>query len=137
MFFSVQAYAQKAGSIELFSKKTGHKYIFTVEIVETETERNRGLMFREALDPHAGMLFVYPDQEIRTFWMKNTRIALDLIFIDTNNKIVHIHPNAIPMDETSISSQFPARYVLEVNAGMAKQCGLGKGDKVKIKLPAP
>jgi hypothetical protein len=136
MFFSVQVYAQQFGSIELFSKKTGRKYVFKVEIAGTEAKRSRGLMFRETLDPQAGMLFVYPDQKLRTFWMKNTLVALDLIFIDTKNRIVHIHPDAIPMDETNIPSQFPARYVLEVNAGMAKQCGFNKGDKVKIKIPS-
>ncbi|RPI79612.1 MAG: DUF192 domain-containing protein [Desulfobacteraceae bacterium] len=135
IFTSVQIYAQQLGSVELFNKKTGRKYVFNVEIAQTETERSRGLMYRKALDPQAGMLFVYPDQKFRTFWMKNTLIALDLIFIDTKKRIVHIHPNAIPMDETNIPSQFPAQYVLEVNAGMAKQCGLNKGDRVKIKTP--
>jgi hypothetical protein len=136
-FYSSLAFPQKLGSVELISKKTGQSCVFTVEIAATEAERNRGLMFREALDPQAGMFFVYPDQKIRIFWMKNTKIALDMIFIDSDNTIVHIHHNAIPMSKADIPSLFPARYVLEVNAGTAKQYGIVKGDKVKIEVPAP
>ena len=136
-FYSSPILGQRMGQVEALSQKTGRSCIFTVEIAETKDERSRGLMFREALDPHAGMLFIFPDQDLRIFWMKNTKIPLDLIFMDDNKRIVHIHHNATPMSEANISSRVPARYVLEVNAGMANKCGLARGDKVKINLSVP
>ncbi len=99
------------------------------ETAVTPYEQARGLMFRPYLPSRYGMLFVHDRDEILHYWMKNVVIGLDMIFINGKNDVVHIHPDAEPHDETTISSRYPARYVLEVNAGEAKQCGIRRGVK--------
>ncbi len=106
--------------------------VFNVELAVTPVEQERGLMFRKKLPDNSGMLFLYNDDDIRYFWMKNTFISLDLIFIDAKRKIVSVHHNARPGDETTISSLYPARYVLEVKAGRAKQCGIKPGMAARL-----
>jgi uncharacterized membrane protein (UPF0127 family) len=105
---------------------------FTLELARTPGEQNKGLMFRDSLPVDRGMLFVFDGDEIRHFWMLNTRIPLDMIFIDSGLKVVHIHHQAVPHDTTAISSRTPARYVLEVIGGRASQCSIEKGTKVKF-----
>ncbi len=105
---------------------------FNVEIAATEEEHERGLMFRESLPDNGGMLFLYNNDEVRYFWMKNTLIALDMIFISAKRRVVSVFHAARPMDGTTISSIYPARYVLEVNAGKAKQCNIKAGTKVRF-----
>ena len=92
-------------------------------------------MYRESLPEDSGMLFVFGDEAVRSFWMKNTLIPLDMIFIDSNRRIVHIEENTQPCesDPCSIySSQLPAMYVIEVNAGFSERNGLGAGDSVTL-----
>ncbi|MDR2018914.1 MAG: DUF192 domain-containing protein [Syntrophobacterales bacterium] len=102
---------------------------FTVEVATTPKDQTLGLMFRERLDQDAGMLFDFGRDEMRYFWMKNTLIPLDMIFIGSDMKVVHIHRWARPKDETSISSKFLTRYVLEVNGGKAASCRVKTGAK--------
>jgi uncharacterized membrane protein (UPF0127 family) len=109
---------------------------FKVELAVTPEEQSRGLMFRKNLRPDSGMLFVGSRDELRFFWMKNTYISLDMLFIDSHNEVKHIHYGAKPLDETSISSQYPVQYVLEINAGRAKKCNIRQGTKMNI-LPGP
>ena len=88
------------------------------EIADDNEERTRGLMFRKILDENSGMLFVFDDEDFQTFWMKNTLIPLDIIFIDNNFRIVDIK-NAAPCEKDPCSlyqSSMPAKYVLEVNS---------------------
>ena len=105
---------------------------FAVEVVTTPEEQARGLMFRERMDADAGMLFDFHGDEMRYFWMRNTLIPLDMIFIGTDMKVVHIHRWAKPKDETNISSKFPARYVLEINGGRAASCRIEAGLKARF-----
>ena len=104
---------------------------FTVEVADDAIERQQGLMHRQELPRTAGMLFVYHTTRVVSFWMKNTFIPLDMIFLDETGTIVHIHENAVPLDLTSISSQRPTRYVLEINAGMSRLLGLSIGSELR------
>lgn len=103
---------------------------FQVEVVREERDRNRGLMFRQSLPENGGMLFDYdPPQEI-AFWMKNTYIALDIIFIDASGRIIRIAENTSPLSLERIPSGGVARAVLEINGGMSATLGIKPGDRV-------
>jgi uncharacterized membrane protein (UPF0127 family) len=101
-----------------------------VEIAKKPADLAHGLMGRESMPPDHGMLFIFPHSRILQFWMKNTPLFLDMIFMDEHGKIVHIHSRARPFDETLISSQVPALAVLEINGGLAKEWGLEIGDRL-------
>jgi hypothetical protein len=119
--------------VALFSDGTGRELCrFKVELAVTPEEQSRGLMFRKDLGSDSGMLFVNSGDDMRFFWMKNTYIPLDMLFIDSRNEVKHIHYGAKPLDETSISSQHPVQYVFEVNAGRAKKCNIRQGAKMSI-----
>ncbi len=105
---------------------------FRVELATTPEEHSRGLMFRKYLDSNAGMLFIFDDDDIRFFWMKDTLIPLDIIFINSRLEVVDIHRFAKPMDEMTIVSRLPVRYVLEINGGKVDYCGIKKGVKAKF-----
>jgi uncharacterized membrane protein (UPF0127 family) len=103
-----------------------------VELARTAAERARGLMFREQLEPDAGMLFIYEGERNLSFWMKNTLIPLDMIFISKELRVVGIVENAVPQTETSRRIDQPAQFVLEVNAGFAAANGIGPGTEVEF-----
>ncbi len=103
---------------------------FTVEIADDGKERAQGLMFRDTLAPDAGMLFDYFEEQETSFWMQNTLIPLDMIFIGADGTVKNIHVNARPMDTTSIPSEFPVRFVLEIPGGRSVEIGLRDGDKM-------
>lgn len=105
---------------------------FNVVLAITPEEQMRGLMFRKELKKTEGMLFIYNDDAVRYYWMKNTYLPLDLIFIDSNLRVVDVYKNARPMDETTIISKGFARYTLEVNAGQADRCKIKNGTRVKF-----
>ncbi len=108
---------------------------FNVEIADTPQERATGLMHRESLDPDSGMLFVFEQPGIYSFWMKDTLIPLDMIWIDANDDVVFIAENVQPCKTSSCDSIRPGKaalYVLEVNAGTVSKIGLEAGDKVEI-----
>ncbi len=96
---------------------------FSVEIARTPEEKQKGLMFRESLSDDSGMLFVFENDAPRTFWMKNTLITLDMIFIDESMKIVEIKADVPPCEEDPCPTYTskPAKYVLEINGGVAEQ----------------
>lgn len=104
---------------------------FMVEIADTDEERARGLMFRESMAADRGMLFKFPDERERSFWMRNTYISLDIVYIDANGRVVSIARNTVPFSEASIPSYGPARAVLEVNAGTADRLGWRAGDRIE------
>lgn len=109
---------------------------FRVEIADTPEERTQGLMYREFLPEKRGMLFVFEDEHIRSFWMKNTLISLDMIFINSKQEVVDVQ-TAKPCEEDpciSYTSQESAKYVLEVNAGIAKEYGVHIGDTVALSV---
>ena len=103
---------------------------FTVEIADDEAERAKGLMFRDHLAPDAGMLFDYGREQLASFWMQNTVIPLDMIFIGADGVVKNIHVNARPMDTTSIPSGVPIRFVLEIPGGRSTEIGLKVGDRM-------
>lgn len=107
------------------------KSLFTVEIASNEAEREQGLMCRSALKPGEGMLFEFDDVAPRNFWMQNTLIGLDIIYISADGRIVSIQKNAKPLDRTPLPSDGPATGVLEIEAGLSDKLGLKPGDKVK------
>ncbi|HCO55916.1 DUF192 domain-containing protein [Pelagibacterium nitratireducens] len=106
-------------------------FTFTVEIADTPEETSRGLMFREELAPDAGMLFDFIDERPTSFWMQNTLIPLDMLFIKADGEIVRIHENAIPMDTTPIPSGEPVRFVLEIPGGRSAELGLEAGARLE------
>lgn len=111
----------------------GAKKDFFVEIADNDLTRKIGLMNRDSLAADRGMLFVFSKSGMMNFWMKNTKIPLDMVFIDDNRKISHIVSNAQPCvsdDCPLYNSKFPARYVVELAAGVAENAGLKKGDLV-------
>lgn len=104
---------------------------FTVEIADQPAEQTRGLMFREKLASSAGMLFVYPAPGAPTFWMKNTLIPLDMLFITPDGTIASVHPEAVPGDLTGISGGSGILAVLEIRGGLAQALGIEPGDAVR------
>jgi uncharacterized membrane protein (UPF0127 family) len=110
---------------------------FVVEIANTTEKQALGLMFRDSMPADQGMLFIFPDEAPRRFWMKNTRIALDIIYFDKDLKLVSISADTPPCrvsDCPGYPSAAPAKYVLELNAGTAAELGVGSGDRLKLEL---
>src|SRR5262245_52029556 len=111
---------------------TGNRKIkFNVELAVNEAERARGLMFRDKLGPYDGMLFDFHREAPVSFWMKNTLIPLDMLFIAADGTIRHVHANAVPLSTDPIPSEYPVRAVLEINGGSARLLGIKPGDKVE------
>ncbi|MDG5493082.1 DUF192 domain-containing protein [Psychroserpens sp. SPM9] len=103
-----------------------------IEIADDDYSTQTGLMYRKRMAANQGMLFIFPDTDYRSFYMKNTEISLDIIYIDEDLTVVSIQKNAQPFDESSLPSEGPAKYVLEVNAGLSDQWTLEKGDKIQF-----
>jgi uncharacterized membrane protein (UPF0127 family) len=104
---------------------------FTVEIADDAEEQEHGLMERTFMPPDHGMIFVFPNARHRQFWMKNTRIPLDIIYIDETGRIVSIK-SMKPLDETHVTSDGPAMYAIELNQGAALRIGINPGDIITI-----
>jgi uncharacterized protein len=110
-------------------------HVLTIELATTPEARSCGLSLRDSLPANRGMLFVYAEPEILTFWMKNTRMPLTIAFIDTAGRIVSIQKmNPFPIT-TIYASPVPALYALEVNQGWFEKNGVGVGDVVEFNLP--
>jgi uncharacterized protein len=107
----------------------------TAELVTTPEQRQIGLMFREQMDANAGMLFVFPDEQPRSFWMRNTPLPLSIAFIDTDNIILNIEDMQPYDEQTFHMSRGAARYALEVNQGWFAQYGIKAGDRISFTLP--
>ncbi len=105
-----------------------------IEIAEGDSARARGLMQRTSLPARGGMLFLDNEEKIQTFWMKNTPLPLDLIFVDADSQIVSIAKRARPFTEQTISSTGPALYVLEVNGGFADRYGIDESMRIRWRL---
>ncbi len=104
---------------------------FTVEVVDTPETRAQGLMYRQELADDAGMLFDFREERPVSFWMRNTYIPLDMLFIEADGTILNIHVNARPHDTTSIPSDGPVRFVLEIPGGQSEELGISAGDTVE------
>lgn len=112
----------------------GGRVPLKLELVTEPATRERGLMERQTLAPNDGMLFIFPETIRRSFWMKNTPLPLDLLFLDAEGKVVHIG-RGTPYSLDMIDSRYPARAVIEVEAGQAAQRGITPGDRVSYQLP--
>jgi uncharacterized membrane protein (UPF0127 family) len=123
--------AASASAEPLVIHAGGSAYKFEVEIVTTPETRAQGLMYRKSMAANAGMLFIYPDSQPVSFWMKNTLIPLDMLFLKADGSIAHIAHNAVPLDETPIDSGAAVNAVLEVNGGTAATLGIKEGDRVE------
>ncbi len=104
--------------------------VINIEIADNDAERAQGLMWRTSMPEDDGMLFVFDQSKILTFWMKNTYIPLDMVFADSTGRIVTIHQNATPFSEATIASTQPAKYVVEVNGGFCAKYGIVDGDAI-------
>lgn len=123
----------KEGELTLFKAPSDSLVsILDIEIADTEYDTQTGLMYRNSMKEHQGMLFVFPDERPRSFYMKNTRFALDIIYLDQSKSIVSFQENAQPLNESSLPSHVPAMYVLEVNAGLVSKWRLEVGDKMEF-----
>lgn len=122
--------------IPLTIKTAQGKKSFRVELAVTNQEQAKGLMFRTEMGANEGMLFIRNSPGVASFWMRNTVIPLDIIYIGTDGRILNI-VNAIPYDETPLRSQGIAAAVLELNGGRAEQLGIKPGDSVSWTMPDP
>jgi uncharacterized membrane protein (UPF0127 family) len=128
--------AARAQSLQSFPRSElevvteGGRHEFTVELATTPAQMAQGLMYRRALAPDAGMLFDYGTTQPVSFWMRNTYIPLDMIFISDTGRVAAIHERAVPLSEQPIPSPVPVRAVLEVNGGTAARLGIKPGDRV-------
>lgn len=104
---------------------------FRIEVADDAQERAVGLMNRETMATTAGMLFIYERPQRVAFWMENTLISLDMIFMDPTGTVTHIHENAVPLDRTSIPGGDNIRFVLEINGGMAEVLGITEGSEMR------
>lgn len=118
---------------ELLLKKANDSIFKTIaiEIADDDYQTQTGLMYRDHMDEDNGMLFIFPEEEYKSFYMKNTKIALDIIYINADKTIVSFQKNAQPFSEASLPSNAPAQYVLEINAGLADEWQLEVGDKIE------
>lgn len=110
---------------------------FSVELADTADKRALGLMYRYSLPDDHGMLFIFPGETTRSFWMKNTRIALDILYFDSNLALVSVAENTPPCRSAQCPvypSKGPAKYVLELNAGKAAELGVKSGDVLELHL---
>jgi uncharacterized membrane protein (UPF0127 family) len=121
-------YAKDTVTIETAS---GQKHRFNVELATTPPQIAQGLMFRRQMAPDSGMLFIFERPDPATFWMKNTYIPLDMIFIGPDGRILNIAERTIPLTETPVPAAGPTRAVLEVNGGTSSRLGIKPGDRVR------
>ncbi len=116
-------------SLEIDTASGPHRY--SVEIADTDASREHGLMERRTMAPDHGMLFEFPERAPVTFWMKDTFLPLDILFIDSDGSVRRIALHATPMSKEMIPSGAPVTGVLELNAGQAAMIGVNVGDRVK------
>ena len=121
--------AQFATSTLIIDTASGPQH-FDIEMATTPAEQQQGLMYRTKLAADAGMLFVFPEKQTAVFWMKNTLLPLDMLFIAADGRIADIRERAVPMSEAEISSKVPVKAVLEVNGGTVDRLKIKIGDLV-------
>jgi hypothetical protein len=131
-FVLLTPFAGRAMELGTLSIETaaGGTHAFDVEIVSTPQEMAVGLMFRQQMAPDAGMLFVYPSARETSFWMKNTLLPLDMLFVGDDGIIHHIAERTVPLSTTPVPSHGPTRAVLELNGGTSDRLGIAAGDRL-------
>lgn len=126
---------QKEGTLTFLQAENGESIkSIDIEVAQDELEIQRGLMYRRSMEPDQGMLFMMPIEEPQAFWMLNTYLSLDIIFVNSNMEIVKIQSNTQPRSLKSIPSQRPALYVVEVLAGFCAEHGISEGDRIIFEL---
>lgn len=128
LFAASGSHAADKSVLEIASKSGVHS--FSVEVVDNDADRAKGLMFRKSLPEGTGMLFDFKTEQDVAFWMQNTYVSLDMIFIRADGRILRIAENAEPMSTKQIPSGGPVLAVLEVVAGTARKLGIAPGDRV-------
>lgn len=121
---------KKQGSLSFISKEGKVLSNIDIELADNNFKRMQGLMYRKEMAENQGMLFIFEIEDYQSFWMKNTILPLDIIFVNVNKEIVKIHKNTTPFSEQSYPSIKPAIYVVEVNAGYTDKYGIKEGDKI-------
>lgn len=116
----------------VISTKGGKELAVRVEVADTPAKRELGLQYRRELDEDQGMLFLFPTERVQSFWMKNTPLSLDIIFIGSHRRIVGIIHQAIPFSTASLSVTAPSQFVLEVKGGLSRLRGIEVGDAVRF-----
>lgn len=130
-FSAVQPVAAQCNPQSVFLRGDWGQARFSVEVVDTVAERAQGLMNRDAMPMSAGMIFVYEHAQSVAFWMKNTLIPLDMVFVDAAGTVQKVHHNAVPHDLNPIPGGDDILVVLEINGGLAKLMGITKGSQMQ------
>ena len=120
------------GPEAIITTQQGRRIPVEIELATTSAQQAKGLMFRAHLEENRGMLFIFEDDQIRTFWMKNTLIPLDMIFIDKEFQVVGVVHEATPRTTSPRMVPYASRFVLEINGGLAKKWGIRRGDRVTL-----
>lgn len=123
---------RKDGVLKFIGKDNQPIVAIDIEIADNEDSRMQGLMYRFSLPETSGMLFIFPYEEMKSFWMKNTRLSLDIIYVDADLEIVSIHTFTQPYSTLSIPSNAPAMYVVEVIAGFTQKHGIVPGNRIEF-----
>ncbi len=121
---------KKQGELRFLTPKQDFIASIDIELAQDESQRQLGLMYRDTLAENQGMLFLFDDEEVRAFWMKNTILSLDMIFVNARNEIVTIHKYTTPYSEETYESTKRAKYVIEVNAGYTDKWNISVGDYI-------
>lgn len=121
----------------IIQTKENRELTFQVEVADTPAKRELGLQYRRDLAADRGMIFLFPSESHHSFWMKNTPIPLDMIFISSDRKIVGIVEQAVPFSTDSRSIPAASRFVLEINGGLARRHGIQVGDSISFQGFAP
>jgi uncharacterized protein len=125
----------KEGEVTFLNKDTRQQLAkIEVEVASEPAERSQGLMFRTKMDEDKGMLFIFPQMDMQSFWMKNTILSLDILFIDSKGVINTIHRNTTPYSEKGLPSKQKSQFVVEVNAGFCQRHNINEGDLIEYKL---
>jgi len=120
----------KEGEVRFLTAKQDFIAAIDVELAQDDAKRQLGLMYRDKLGENQGMLFVFGREEMQAFWMKNTVLPLDMIFVNSKDEIVTIHKNTTPYSEQSYATTKPAQFVVEVNAGFTDRHKISVGDRI-------
>ncbi|MCW3464700.1 DUF192 domain-containing protein [Chitinophaga nivalis] len=124
------AFKKEASLVFIAKSGTDTLRKIDIQLAQTDQQREDGLMYRKSMTDEQGMLFIFPDMEERSFWMKNTYISLDIIYIDDKMEIVSVQKYATPLSEQGLPSYKKAKYVLEVNGGFCDKYHISYGDKI-------
>ncbi len=121
---------KKEGDLSFLKKDGKELKKIDIEVADDNAQRAQGLMWRKSMPENEGMLFIFPEDADQAFWMKNTIMPLDILFINSNKEIVKIYKNTIPYSEKSMPSEKKAMYVVETVAGFCDKYGITEGDKI-------